>query len=696
MKYLSLLTATILLFHFSALSQNDSTRLDLGSSVLNRHFAQTVSIKGADLEKMPFVSLSEAINVWLYGTYSSNPAFITYVVDGNITIDVNTYSVHDIEEVVLVQNAMASSQLGNNQQQMVLITTRRGKGKQGVQAAAQTFLVHSPGTHTNLYHQYYVGAYKNMDKISVGLSANYLRDVVPITRTDGIDVITPDHLGRWRLNGYLTWRPDQKNTIDVHVGYTPQTIASNYTMESQNATPKYASGFLTHDQEKIFLPWVRWHGEWLPGLRNDLQVGYGSMTEKANTAQLTVTDPPSNSNSYNVTVTELNAHRWYFRDRLSYAAKAGGWMIEPSLNVVYEYHKYREAMGTSSEQGINVGPGNTDLGTILNTGASVQEGSNKLWLLTPSIAFTYGLRLDVRGGAMVYAGHTPGGLQQKAKRVYPFASASLELLKTDGQHASLQLFGSYAQKGNFIFNDYRVNDVSSPYASFFNSVPIVIYTTGSPTVYPLMTIGGKAVKTFWNWQTGARWVSLDHRLQLSYHLDRMNLVTLSQFLTPGGPVLAYAEWKSLQHFAGISYKLVDRQDFGWQSGLTATLIKNSADPAAYAYNYTSLQGPHTDGNGHPSWTGGWTNRLQVKDLSFGLDMLYHINREIAFTGNGGTLIAVRENQLLLQNVYAGYTMHLSGGKTLEIYADARGLVRGSKNMQVDTRRYYGIGGKIAM
>src|SRR3569833_3591794 len=184
MKYLSLLTATILLFHFSAFSQNDSTRLDLGSSVLNRHFAQTVSIKGADLEKMPFASLSEAINVWLYGTYSSNPVYITYVVDGNITIDVNTYSVHDIEEVALVQNAMASSQVGNNQQQMVLITTRRGKGKQGMQAAAQTFLVHSPGAHTNLYHQYYVGAYKQMDKISVGLSANYLRDVVPITRTD--------------------------------------------------------------------------------------------------------------------------------------------------------------------------------------------------------------------------------------------------------------------------------------------------------------------------------------------------------------------------------------------------------------------------------------------------------------------------------------------------------------------------------
>jgi hypothetical protein len=76
-------------------------------------------------------------------------------------------------------------------------------------------------------------------------------------------------------------------------------------------------------------------------------------------------------------------------------------------------------------------------------------------------------------------------------------------------------------------------------------------------------------------------------------------------------------------------------------------------------------------------------------------MLYHINREMAYTGSG-SVIAIRENQLLLQNVYVGYHLHLRGVAGLEIYADARGLVRGSKNMQVDTRRYYGVGGKITM
>jgi len=44
----------------------------------------------------------------------------------------------------------------------------------------------------------------------------------------------------------------------------------------------------------------------------------------------------------------------------------------------------------------------------------------------------------------------------------------------------------------------------------------------------------------------------------------------------------------------------------------------------------------------------------------------------------------------------GYDLHLRGSTGLQLYVDARGLVRGSKDTQADTRRYYGIGGKVTL
>src|ERR1700759_3345553 len=152
MKNFTLLS--LLLLSFSAYAQNDSTRLDLGGIVLKKAFTQHISIKGEDLEKMPFSNLAEAINVWLYGDYSTTFNLV-YVVDGNEVSDVNTYDVHDIEEVVFVQHAAALMGTGGNQRQIVLVTTRKGTGKFGLRGAAQAMLVHTKGASTDVFHQYY-------------------------------------------------------------------------------------------------------------------------------------------------------------------------------------------------------------------------------------------------------------------------------------------------------------------------------------------------------------------------------------------------------------------------------------------------------------------------------------------------------------------------------------------------------------
>ncbi|HVW59976.1 MAG TPA: hypothetical protein VHC48_08080, partial [Puia sp.] len=184
--------AFLLLISFSAYSQNDSTRLDAGGIVLKRAFAQNVTIKGEDLEKMPFSDLSDAINVWLNGVYTISGNII-FVVDGNIAGDVNSYSIHDVKEAVLVQNAGVLTGTAGNQQQMVLITTRQGRDTPGIRTAAQTFLVHSPGASTSLYHQYFASVGKSFKKVSAGISANYLRDVVPMMKQEGVKT-TPYHM----------------------------------------------------------------------------------------------------------------------------------------------------------------------------------------------------------------------------------------------------------------------------------------------------------------------------------------------------------------------------------------------------------------------------------------------------------------------------------------------------------------------
>src|SRR5580692_11172912 len=198
-----------------ALAQSDSSRLDVGYLPLQRDLTQNISIKGADLEKMPFANLSDAIAAWLYGAYTQ-PAALLYVVDGSPVADVNAYSVFDIEEVVLVQNAAAMGYTGTSQQEVVWIRTRRGKAKSGVTAAAQTGLVNGGmkgvSTDTRWYHQYYLGANINPGNWRFGASASWLRDIQPTSTA--YQIVTPDNLQRWRLHGYADWQPDRHDQLE--------------------------------------------------------------------------------------------------------------------------------------------------------------------------------------------------------------------------------------------------------------------------------------------------------------------------------------------------------------------------------------------------------------------------------------------------------------------------------------------------
>ncbi|HLZ88917.1 MAG TPA: hypothetical protein VKQ52_16795, partial [Puia sp.] len=261
----------------SLFAQKDSSYYDLGYTTLDKRFTQSITVKGSDLEKMPFVNLGDAIGAWFYGSYTE-PGMVIYIVDGNPVSDVNTYSIFDIEEVTLVQNAAALVGTAGSQQEVVLVKTKRGNGGRGLLAAGQLGLVDGNGggvkTNTSLYHHYYLGVYANKEKMSYGISADWVRDIEPVTKDSRTEVRTPFNLQRWRLNGYFNWRPDSRNSIDVVMGYAPQRIAEDVTGKTSPTMQELSNNAHAH----VLSPQVRWHSELPAGFTNDLQGTYLATT----------------------------------------------------------------------------------------------------------------------------------------------------------------------------------------------------------------------------------------------------------------------------------------------------------------------------------------------------------------------------------------------------------------------------------
>ncbi|HWB91959.1 MAG TPA: hypothetical protein VG605_08910, partial [Puia sp.] len=251
------LTLGVLEFSTRASAQTDSSRYDIGYLTLNKDFTQHISIRGEDLEKMPFTNLSDAIRAWLFGAYTGQ-SFLAYVVDGNPVMDVNLYPIYDIEEVTYISNAVATAAYGGGQKGLVLITTRRGKRPAGMRVTAQTGLVKGNSglddTHTNIYHQYYLGAYKNMDKVSFGVSEDWQRDILPMEKRPTLTVNTPNNLRRWRTNGWLDWRPDQRNTIGIRLGYMDQEFAEGWTTGDNNNTSRETN----NQHTQVVIPELSW------------------------------------------------------------------------------------------------------------------------------------------------------------------------------------------------------------------------------------------------------------------------------------------------------------------------------------------------------------------------------------------------------------------------------------------------------
>jgi hypothetical protein len=653
---LSLVAAfTLFTLPLTLSAQTDSTRYDIGFLSLNKAFTQQITIKGEDLEKMPCVNLSDALRAWLFGAYVQ-PGMLAYVVDGNPVTDVNIYPIYDIEEVTCIHNAVATAAYGNSLQDLVLITTRRGRAREGIRFAAQTGIVKGNpegyDTHTGVYHQYYLGAYGTRDKMSFGASAGWQRDILPAIVSPYQNVFLPDNLQRWRLNGWLEWSPDPRNTLRVTLGYAPQRTESGET--SMVIEP--FNGLTDKVSDHLLVPALSWEHRWARGWRNQFDAGYLHRTGQEDFDQ-------SDSNTYlgrsylEFTNSRMNgkADHLVLRDRLSLEEKKGLWQFVPALDVSYQrihersdFFQFRESVSTA---------GATEV---------LSEEKANLFYLTPAVDVTLSKAWNIGAGVLVNAGSKA---EVWDSRFFPFATTAIDLLHLNNKArtSSLKLFGSYARRPLVYVNDYSVGDLSGDgggqnlYEVYHP--PSNYFTDNVVNAFPGL-VGNEP--GYWTWQTGAAFSTAKGRVSVQYGFERRNFsqVILNNIYSIYGP------WTENFHHVDLRFRVIDLTETRWLTAFNMTLVRPS------------------DGVGN-AFSGGWVNRFQSGRFSAGLDLVYLFHSGDSLSN---PILPSKVNYVDVSNIYAGYKWKLGSG-LLELFVQGSTLRQREQSYLPYLRKVYTIGGK---
>jgi hypothetical protein len=718
-----LIVSTCASLHTAA--QQDST-LDIGYLKLNRTFTQTVAISGADLERMPFTNLSDALSAYLFGAFT-RPAALQYIVDGNPVTDVNEYSIHDIEEVIWVANAAALGATAGTQQQLIVIKTRRPKKPAGITATAQTGIVNTAGVSKDnrAYHDYYATAWRNWKNFGAGISANWNRDVSP-QQIPNYTETTPFNTQRWRLNGHLNWQTDANNNIDAHLQFTSNELDYQYDSTGKiGGIPIIYSGA---SKQQLITMGLRWQGNWLPHLHNDLMTTYlllrfTGMDDKNGVTQFTPTSEAQYQASDQSTRT---SHHLWIRDRLSYDIGAGNWCFTPALNASYEHidmlsGNLEDLVGAFPVSGV---PGLTAIG-ISGSGQWQDSDPSDIFFLTPSADLTYKEWFNLKAGTQWSYSNWEYATKD---HYFPFASLSLDLLRMikPVSNNRLQLFASYARRTVQSINNYSLLDVSNAviveqpfpyyYGAIYEGKPVNYRPMIDSTfTYPNSNGPGIVPYTypsprFWVWSAGLSYTAWQGRIQAQYYVEKRNFTTSDIINTSStDSSVTLTEWRSTFHHADIRATPIETPAVRWTTDLNLTILRSHHLLPANFEKITIVIPVVGDPSSFKSWTGGWTNRVQITNFTAGLDLLFHFNGQPApstqsyilaaqppINPNGIPTATERVNSIVIPNIFAGYRFPLHHNESLEFFLESRGLLRTTPSDLLDQRRYYTIGGKFSL
>jgi hypothetical protein len=710
----SLLIIITLIFCFSCVAnaQSDTSNYDLGRILVKKQFTQGITVKGHDLEQYQFSDLADAINVWFYGTYS-NASTLVYVIDGNIINDVNAYSIYDIDEITLVQNALGQVSGASPGQQLVLIKLKTDRpGKQGITAAEQTSLVGISNTNntqgerssSRLYNQYYLSGYKNFDDFSLGLSADYQRDVFPQVTDSYSSSSPPFNFNRVKLHLWGETKLMPGSIITIGVNYAPQTsvISDSYTLYNAN-NASYATNYQNsgHISQHLFNATIGIKTNIIEGLNNNLSVAYNlyNYFEKNN---LNYSIPnyyvlPSgafgalngNTNIYAAN----NTSNLLIRDNITYHKKLGNFELEPSLNFSYRKVHYATNYSTLAESGYENDP-NFLTGVSTSSSNNAFSGEYETYLLTPSVSVIYSKFLNLQAGFVdilnpnkdFIAGYSRPGIS-------PFLSLSAEVAKIPRTGFDLKIFGSFSRQNQILNDEYSslvgfataANPITSSPAYFFSG------STGSTI---LTTSTGSPYQSYNNYQAGLV-LKIPRNFVISYNFENRFYQTpeeIGVFTYPytGQTTLTYVNDETITNRLAVNYYL-GFDDFSWSTGInmTESKLQVTNQGSLPDYNSSYLNTGHR-------WSGGFTNRFQYDTFFAGLDILYQIGERpyslIYADPQAADYVAPSgSNSFSLQSLYIGTEIEIPGLKHANVYLNGRNILQNKASDITDNRRYLGFG-----
>lgn len=693
------------LFYSKAKAQTDSTYFDLGRVQLKKTFTQNITIKGSDLERYPFADLADAINVWAYGTYTKSSNLI-YVIDSNIINDVNAYSIYDIDEITIIQNASAQASGASPDQQMVIIKTHiGGPGKQGIQVAEQSNLVSmgnqnngTVGTKTtNLYDQFYLSGYKNYEDAHFGISADYQRDVLPLLSPYVSYVkATAFNYDRFKINGHADIRTWKGSVLNADISYTPQTSHYQTGVYVPSHAPGYGTNIYNHikaSQHDINLN-LGLNSQITNGLINNVSVAHNHNNYfELDSNHYAYVPASTNSESRDLNWSYFRTSNLFIKDNLTYHGKIDDVSVEPSID--FSYQKLVDSISSLSLSS----PGDTrNYGDIQSSTAS---GSGHIYLLTPSLNIYYKDFFNLQGGGVTILNPNKDFSPVYPKhRLSPFLTATFNISRITGLHNfDWRIFGSFSRQN--IFTDSKYAQLLGFYSrnSANSQVPAF---SGTTSLY-FLGVPINPYTQYNSYQLGTM-IKIVGNLTFSYAFEYRYYQAPSLIAYPTYPTyqteIVYFNDKTTSNRFTINYSYRSA-NFSWRTGLNI-----AGEKLQFIKDQNLLNAYLGDNNrflnrGH-RWSGGFTNRLDYKGCFAGADVLYQLgSRPISILDaqvnqQGGYVIPANINSFSLQNLYAGTRLKINKLNYAEIYINSRNILQNKNSDITDNRRFIGLGFKAGL
>jgi hypothetical protein len=703
----------------------DSAFHDLGRVHLEKKFTQAITIKAADLEKLPFMDLGDALTVYYNGMYGAKQKF-TYVINGVLNTDVNAYSIFDIEEVTFIQNAATALNGIIPSQVLVLIKTKHGgQGESGISVNGQTNAIsryipnlastpknieNSGRAPVSLYHQYYVSYYTNASWISAGLSGTLQKNVFPqyFNRDHWNLKFQPYTANRYKFNGFVDFKIDTNNIISVNAGYVPQNdLESRKGLVTVLNVP-VETGYQRTEKQTLMFANLEYRSTILERITNKFSAGIQRLNLRGSVLG-------ERSESISDTIGAVT--NYTIKNNIAYQFALGPLMVMPQLNVLY-----RVAKDTSS---INYNVVLTRIRGYTNT--------QKIFMVTPSMTVNFkdiavlqfGAQRAAYANTNFYNNRTiiiknvtgPNGsfftdyTQQPseinnatATPILPFASFSFDFVKAAysmrpkkkrpkvySPSTALMLYASFARSTSYTGDFYGA--LSDNITERFDPVVTIYQEYNADKAYNQLS-------------GGLTYALLNKGLSFSYNYSSSKFVAVNYargvFGSPP-PDTAKLNVADIEtHRLSINFSTADNHKFKWTANLNGAFIMSKGPKLNY---YTEQMRLFNSQKG--ILTGGFVNQLSFNSFFAGVNVLYGFNKPTynLESANNFRFIKYGDNThvLNLQNAYLGYKFGEAGWfKSLEVFANGSNLWQkysgsdSNRHYAIDESRYYGGGFKLAM